>query len=858
MMQQYQEIKSEHRDAILFFRLGDFYEMFANDAIEASKILDITLTARGKDANAIPMCGIPHHAAENYIAKLSKAGRKVAICEQISDPSLPGIVKRKVVRIITPGTSFSDQILQNKESHNILSIFPQKDYYGLAFADLSTGEFSATEIQGIDILKTEIIRIQPAELVIHRNHYEDPELRVMLGQLIEAPMSPCDFYEDSSQILKKHFKITTLEAFGIASWPFAIQAAGVLLNYLYETQKTELAHIDRIKSYNPKHGMPLDEATIRNLELFSTIRGQEEEGTLLSILDQTETPMGGRMLRSWLLRPLTKEEEIEARHDSVENLKNDDDLRNPLCEDLQSLNDLERLLGRLSTGGGNARDLLALGHSLALVPRLKTRLNRAEARRLKTMQTQLIQLDSLVDLIQKAILDEPAVKLTEGSIIKTGYHAELDEYHVLIQDAKTALRKIEEQEKAATGISSLKVRYNKVFGYYIEVSKSNLDKVPDNYIRKQTLVNAERYVTPELKEYEEKVLSAQEKTKSLEFELFMDLKARALEELKSIKQNAALIAELDVFISYAKVAIQRNYCRPQITRAELGHGTNLQIENGRHPVVESINFEQSFIPNDARFARDETELMLITGPNMSGKSTYLRQIALIALMNQIGSFIPADSAELPIFDRIFTRVGASDNLVKGQSTFMVEMQESAYIMHHATDRSLIILDEVGRGTSTYDGLSIAWSILEYLHDQVRAFTLFATHYHELIGLAEKLDHARNFCIDVQETDKGVLFLHKIKQGGIDQSYGIEVARLAGLPAKIIDRADKILHELENKEQTITKVPESQMGLFQRSQMSLRQAESTQHPAIKRLQGLDINNLTPIDALKTLDELKNIQ
>jgi DNA mismatch repair protein MutS len=854
MMQQFQEIKAEHRDAILFFRLGDFYEMFGPDAILASKILDITLTARNKKNDPIPMCGIPYHAAENYIARLTKAGKKVAICDQVSDPSLPGIVKRKVVRVITPGTTYNEQVLDQKANHFVMAIFPQRDYYGIAFADLTTGEFHAAEFQGEEELKTELIRINPVEIVVHRDHYDNPDLRTLFVDLIDVPLSPCDLYDEAPRLLRNHFKITSLEGFGLANHPFAAQASGVLLQYLLDTQKSDLAHIDRIQSYHRDKWMFLDESTIRNLELFSTMRDQQKEGTLLSILDQTKTSMGGRMMRRWVLQPLLRRTEIESRHEAVDNLVKDDELRHDILEQLNFLTDLERLLARLSANVGTARDLISLALSLEKVPFIKTALRRSTSRMLTTLGEQLSPLEDLTALILEALVDEPPVKLTEGGIFRDGYHEGLDALNTLMRDAKSALRAIEAEEKEKTGISSLKVGYNKVFGYFIEVSKVNQDKVPEHYIRKQTLSNAERYITPELKEYEEKVLSASDKAKQLEYELFLALREQTLRNVHEIQMNAHLLAELDVLTSYATVAIQRNYCRPELVDEQA-----FVITNGRHPVVESMTFEQSFVPNDAQLIAGESSIKLITGPNMSGKSTYLRQVAIIALMAQIGAFVPAERVQMHLFDRIFTRVGASDNLVRGQSTFMVEMQESANILNHATDRSLIILDEVGRGTSTYDGLSIAWSMLEYLHDHVKGFTLFATHYHELIALADKLEYAGNFSIDVEETKKGVLFLHKIKQGGIDRSYGIEVGKLAGLPRWVTERAEEILHELESKKELKrSKAPENQLDLFASGMAQSRTPGKLTHPAIERLKKLHVDQMTPLEALNILNELKGLK
>ncbi len=850
MMEQYREIKTECRDAILFFRLGDFYEMFGQDALEASKILDITLTARQKD-DPVPMCGIPYHAAENYIAKLIKAGRKVAICEQISDPSLPGIVKRKIVKVITPGTTISEQILQSKTNRYILSIYAKKDYFGIAFADMSTGEFQAGELSGIEALKNEISRLNPAEIVLERNQYDDPSVRTLIISVSQAVISNVQIYEDSGQFLRDSLKVKSLEGFGIASWPFAIEASAILMKYLTDTQKDEIKHMDGITAYHRLNWMYLDENTIRNLELFGTMREKEEEGSLLKVIDNTISPAGGRLLKKWLLRPLIHKQAIVERHEAVENLIADDDSRNALKDSVLNIADMERLLARLSSSSGNARDLLSLGNSLKHIPKLKEILLKMKSPLLLSLAHDLLVLDKLADSVASSIKDDAPVRITEGDIIADGRNAELDELRGLMRDGKSALKDIERKEIENTKINSLKVSYNRVFGYYIEVSRVNLDKVPERYIRKQTLANAERFITPELKEYEEKVLTAEEKSFTLEYEIFQEIRSQVLDYIKEIKRNAQLIAEVDALMSFAFTAIKRNYVRPVLTDDKI-----MRIKEGRHPVVESITREASivsFIPNDANFKTGETELKLITGPNMSGKSTYLRQVALIALLNQIGSFVPAKEAALPIFDRIFTRVGASDNLVRGQSTFMVEMQEAAYILNHASTKSLIILDEIGRGTSTYDGLSIAWSILEYLHDKIGAFTLFATHYHELINVAQNLPKAKNYSIDVKETSKGVLFLHKIIEGGIDKSYGIEVARLAGVPTAIVERSSQILTDLESEkiQSQAIKTPENQMGLFTRTYVAER------HPALEKLKGIDINELTPLDALIALSELKKL-
>ena len=844
-MQQYKAIKAQHQDALLFFRLGDFYELFGQDAVEASKILDITLTARNKKNDPIPMCGVPYHAAENYIARLTKAGKKVAICEQMSDPNLPGIVERQVVKVITPGTTYSDQVLSQKQNRFIVALFPQADTYGLAFADLSTGEFYASEPSGDAQLKTELLRLNPVEIVLARAHYDHPSLRVKLSELTSAPFSYCDLYEEAPQFIKAHFRLNSLEAFGLGSWPFATQAAALLLKFLKDTQKDSLEHIDRIRAHHQEGFMTLDEATLRNLELFSTLMGNEKEATLLTVLDHTSSPMGARLLRRAMSQPLTDKMAIVLRHDAVAELKNAALLRAELQENLETLLDLERLLARLSAGMGNARDLKALADSLEKIPVIKDLLRPLKSKLLQTLMEDLQPQAALVNHIENALLDELPLKVTEGGFIKAGYHKELDELHALMKDGKTALKNIEEKERQATGINSLKIGFNRIFGYSIEVSKIHAAKIPDHYIRKQTLVNAERYITPELKEFEDQVLHAEEKAKNLEYELFLMLRDKVLDRIGVIKQNAATLAQLDLMLSFARLAVRSNYSRPILVDEAV-----FEVKNGRHPVVESIKADRSFVPNDLQLQSSEAEIILLTGPNMSGKSTYLRQAALIAYLAQIGSFVPAEEVKMHVFDRIFTRVGASDNLAAGQSTFMVEMQEAANILHHATDRSLIILDEVGRGTSTYDGLSIAWAILEHLQGKVRAFALFATHYHELIELAEKLPRVKNAHVDTEKTAKGVLFLHKIKEGGIDQSYGIEVARLAGLPREVVGRANEILQTLERHESPSVKVlPKNQLDLF---------SQGLEHPALSRLKELNVNELTPLDALNLLSELQQIK
>jgi DNA mismatch repair protein MutS len=858
MMRQYQEIKDKYSDCILFFRLGDFYEMFNEDAEKGAKILGIALTQR----HGTPMCGIPHHAAENYLAKITAAGEKVALCEQVSDPSLPGIVKRDVVRVVTPGTTFSEHLLDQKSNSYVMSIFPKRDYFGLATIDLTTGTFLVTEVTGYDQLTTELQRLQPRECLLPQD-INDPNLESLLGAFESLHTYTYSTAHDAYQTLQKQFNVNSLEAFGIQKWPFAIQAAGLLLNYLKDTQKTALDHLKSLTPYSPGDHMLLDEATLRNLELTTTLRDQKKEGSLLGVLDHTQTAMGGRLLKHWVLRPLTSLARIQPRLDGVATFYSDPMLAETLREGIGKILDLERVLSRLTLDRGNPRDLIALKVSLQKIPMLKQYIPGGEL--LDQLNEQLQPLPELIGFIDSAICDEPPINLREGGFIKEGFHAELDELRGLSREGKGFIKVLQEREIKRTGINSLKVKYNRVFGYYIEISKSNLANVPDDYIRKQTLVNAERYITPELKEYEEKVLTADEKSKALENELFREVRTLVMEDMRAIQRDAEAIAILDVLLSFAHVAAKNRYAKP--TLIESGP---LDISEGRHPVVESMNVAGDFVPNDIVLGAPAQKIILLTGPNMSGKSTILRQTALITLLAHIGSYVPAKAATIPMTDRIFTRVGASDNLVRGQSTFMVEMEEAANILNNATDRSLIILDEIGRGTSTYDGVSIAWGILEYLHDTVGAKTLFATHYHELIAVTDRLARARNFCVAVEEDgQRGVVFLHKILEGGIDKSYGIEVAKLAGLPQEVIQRAQHILDDLEEgvvekgiRDELAHTPNNDQIGLFEAAPGSVpestlmeRDHGKVTHPALERLKQLDTDRMTPIEALHALDELK---
>jgi DNA mismatch repair protein MutS len=821
MLKQYRSIKEKHQDCILFFRLGDFYEMFGPDALEASKILNITLTARNKGTvNETPMCGIPYHAADGYIAKLTKKGKKVAICEQLTDPNLPGLVERNVIRIITPGTTLDNNILENKRNNYLVSLFNKDSKWGIAFVDLTTGEFKLTELNKLDDLVNELNRILPSEIIITPDLNENLSLKTKLEQISNLNLFYPALFHPATETLLEHFKVKSLQSFGIEKYLIGIEAAGNLINYLKDTQKTNLEHINKISLYNLSDYMILDEATIRNLELLYTYQFFEEQGSLISILDQTQTGMGGRLLRNWLLHPLINLDKAEQRLDAVEEFYNNLDLRENLKCELKNISDIERLIGRLGCKRANARDLVNLKNSLQLIPQIKKFLSGARchpeqsegsitsavmdssqvrndnehlsAKLLKQCYKNLDEHKAVVSLIQESIAEDPPLLITEGEMIADEYNSELDELRKISRSGKDWLKDLQTREIQRSGISSLKVKFNKIFGYYIEVSNSNLDQVPADFTRKQTLVNAERFVTPELKEYEQKVLGAEEKIIELEQKLFWEIRNEVAKHFEAIQNTAQIIAQLDVLLNFSNIALLNNYSKP-----ELNEGETIEIKNGRHPVIEKLQTE-SYVPNDGLFNHTDHQLILLTGPNMSGKSSYLRQTALIILLAQIGSYVPAQSAKIGLTDRIFTRMGASDNLIRGQSTFMVEMQEAANILNNATAKSFIVLDELGRGTSTFDGVSIAWAIVEYIYKNIKAKTLFATHYHELIDLVDKLDKAKNYCVTVKETDTGVIFLRKVIPGGIDRSYGIEVAKLAGLPKSLTDRAYEILKELESE------------------------------------------------------------
>ncbi|MAG08345.1 DNA mismatch repair protein MutS [Candidatus Woesearchaeota archaeon] len=790
-MQQYMQIKNKHPDCIVMFRMGDFYEMFFEDAKTAAKELEITLTARGKGDTKAPLAGIPYHAIEPYVAKLIKKGYKVAICEQVEDPKLAkGLVKRDLVRIITPGTVVESIILDDKKNNYLMAIAKQADKYGIALADISTGEFLTSEFDDYSNLINELSKFSPSEILIPLS-LENAEFVKALKKeefIINTFDDRFFWKEKAYQTLKEHFNVLNLQGFDCEDKELCISSAGALISYLKETQKKQLEHINSIKTYYTNNFMMVDKTTQRNLELASNIRDGGLTCTVLSEIDKCITSMGSRLLRKWLLIPLLDKAKIEQRLNAVEELYNNPLLREELKEKLKAVYDIERLIGRVTYGNANARDLIALKNSLRLVPEIKILLKDCKTTLLNKIKD-TAELTNVSGLIDKAIKEEPALILREGNLIKAGFNEELDRLRGITKDGKSWIAELETKEKRKTGIKSLKIRYNKVFGYFIEVSKANLHLVPQNYIRKQTQVNSERFITEELKEQENRVLGAEEKIFDLEYELFQQVLKDVAKSGKDIQAVSKVIAETDTLLSFANVAAENNYIKPVINDKN-----EIVIKEGRHPVIESM-INEPFVPNDCNI-NDKSRFMIITGPNMSGKSSFMRQVALIVLMSQIGSFVPAKSASIGIVDRIFTRVGAYDDLTHGQSTFMVEMNETANIVNNATEKSLIILDEIGRGTSTYDGISIAWSVAEYIHKNIRAKALFATHYHQMNKLSEQHEGIKNYNIAVKEVEDSIVFLHKIIEGGTDKSYGIEVARLAGLPKEVIENSKEIMKKLE--------------------------------------------------------------
>jgi len=798
-MRQYQNSKKDNPDCLIMLRMGDFYEMFYEDAVTASRELEITLTTRGKGEKKAPLAGVPYHSLENYLGKLVKKGYKVAIIEQLEDPKqAKGLVKRGLVRIVTPGTVIDSSMLNEKENNYILAITSSGENFALAFCDLSTGEFLTTSVNSINNLMSELIRLNPSECLIPES------LRVNAELVSRIKNSGCfintmeDYFfksEKAKEILMQHFNLSSLDSIGLEEKKENISVSGALLKYLLDTQKNSLTHLKKISLKSSSNKMILDSSTLRNLELTANIKDGSNRGSLISVLDKTVTAMGARLLKRWLKEPLLKKEIINKRLNALEVLNSNVIAREEIISLLDGVYDLERLVARINYGNANPRDLLALQKSLQKIPLIKEKLSIMQ----DALLLDLAEMDESKDiftLIRKAVKEDAPITIREGNIIKTGYHEELDQLRNIKLNGKRYLQDLEEREKAKTGINNLKISYNRVFGYFIEVSRRNIHLVPENYIRKQTTSNSERYITEELKSEEEKILGAEEKINELEYNLFQELIKKAAENTIEMQETAVKLSVLDVLASLSKAAMENNYVKPRLVDEK-----TLQIINGRHPVVEKI--EDRFIGND--IILNENEMMIITGPNMAGKSTVMRQTALIVLMAQIGSFVPADEVVLGVVDRIFTRVGAYDDLSSGQSTFMVEMNETASILHNATENSLIILDEIGRGTSTFDGVSIAWSVAEHINSSIKAKTLFATHYHVMNKLAEKFEKIRNYNIAAKKVDGELIFLHKLVEGGTDQSYGVHVAKLAGLPHEVIERAKEIQEVLERDDEMVRKI-----------------------------------------------------
>lgn len=815
MMIQYKEIKSRHLDCILFFRMGDFYEMFFDDAKTAARVLELTLTARGKHKDEpIPMCGIPHHAAPNYIPRLVRKGHKVAICEQIEDPAASkGITKRDVVKIVTPGTITELNMLESKHNNYLMAVYQEKDdieQYGISYIDISTGDFYVSEVSSKNKLFDEISRINPSEVLMSK-------------ELSETIFPTVTIYEPDSIVksekkLTSHFSVNSLESFGCEKVKLAMPAAKAILDYVLRTQKTSVQHVNRLTPYLSGRYMFFDAATRRNLELSSTIRDKEKSGSLLWVLDKTKTAMGGRMLYSWMNSPLLDYKELSFRQESVKELYNSYSLRNDLLDCLKGVYDIERLTTRVVSATANPREIRSLVNSLTNIINAKSLIRDTKANILANIlvDDDLNDAKNIIALVENAIVDDPPITLKDGGIIKEGYLPELDEIRNISKDGKSWIANLEMQEKETTGIKSLKVGYNKVFGYYIEVTKSNLSMVPEHYIRKQTLTNGERYITPELKEKESQILNASDRYIELEQKTFVQIRDDIAKYIRSLQRIARDVASLDVLLSFAQVAEENNYCCPEIYPMGENDAV-LEIRDGRHPVIEKTIGQSQYVPNDVHLDFGDNRFIILTGPNMSGKSTYMRQTALIALMAQIGSFVPASSAKITMVDRIFTRVGAMDDIFSGQSTFMVEMNEASNILHNATKHSLIILDEIGRGTSTYDGISIAGAVAEHINMQIGAKTIFATHYHELTAMAGQYHGIKNASVAVDEEGDHVVFLHKVVDGAADKSYGIHVAELAGLPSSVLSRAKELLYGLEESSAQIgikeeNKEP-TQMGLF---------------------------------------------
>lgn len=858
MMQNYLKTKEEYKDCILFYRLGDFYEMFFDDAITASRELELTLTGKdcGQEERA-PMCGIPYHAAETYVARLISKGYKVAICEQLEDPkTAKGIVKRDVIRVVTPGTVIESNLLEEKKNNYIMAIYKNGIYFGMSVCDLSTGDFRMTQIRDTNnfaMLMDEISRYSPSEIVVNELMFNSTEEIIKIKERFETYISKSNGFSQNVNEIKERSRIVNeddKEIEKLDDYILAITAANGLIAYLVDTQKNNLEYLNKILLYNTSKYMSLDINARRNLEITEKLRDKSKKGTLLWVLDKTSTSMGGRLLRRWLNDPLIDECHINRRLESVKELKEDIILRGDIVDSLKKVYDIERLASKISYGSANGRDLISLKNSTAQLPGIKTILSKAKSQMLKDLYGELDELQDIYAIIDKAIVDEPPISVKEGGLIKLGYDEEIDRLKTATTDGKNWVLKLEAEEREKTGIKGLKVGFNKVFGYFIEVTKSNLSQVPDRYIRKQTLANCERYITEDLKRLENEILGAEEKVINLEYNALVEIRDEIEKNVQRVQKSANIISILDVLASFATVADDMNYVMPTVDNSGI-----IDIKDGRHPVIEKIIGGSEFVPNDTYLDKGENRLSIITGPNMAGKSTYMRQVALITLMAQCGSFVPASYAKIGVVDKIFTRVGASDDLSMGQSTFMVEMMEVATILKEATQSSLVILDEIGRGTSTYDGLSIAWAVAEYISDKEKcgAKTLFATHYHELIQLEEKLEGVKNYSIAVKEKGEDIIFLRKIISGGTDESYGVHVAKLAGVPKAVTTRANEVLRSIERKNVLNEKKLEKENKKETAGQLDMYNYKLAE--IAHEIDKIDLNQLTPIDALNTLLKMK---